>query len=137
MDHAEDDILISVEGRAALAKLNRPKALNSVTPAIISALEALFHRCAKNPHIYGVLLEAEGKAFSAGGDIRTLRSWIATDVPRADRFYAEEYQHNWSLECFRKPQIALMNGVTMGGGVGISIFGTHRIARRSNELCHA
>jgi enoyl-CoA hydratase len=128
MTEAEDDILISIQGRAAIARLNRPKALNSVNVAIVSALEAVCHRSMKDPHIYGIVLEAEGKAFSAGGDIRTLHQWMSSDLPRADRFYAEEYQHNWSLECFRKPHVALMNGITMGGGVGIGIFGTHRAA---------
>ena len=128
MDEAKNEIVSAIEGRAALVRLNRPKALNAVTLEMIHALEALYHACAKNPHIYGVVMEAEGKAFSAGGDIRTIRELIQSDLAQADRYYAEEYQHNWSLQCFRKPHVALMNGVTMGGGVGISIFGTHRVA---------
>lgn len=128
MDQAGNDIVIAMEGRAALVRLNRPKALNSVTLEMIRELEALYHRCAKDPHIYGIAMEAEGKAFSAGGDIRTIREWIQKDLAQADAFYAEEYQHNWSLQCLRKPHVALMNGIAMGGGVGISIFGTHRVA---------
>ncbi len=128
MDTAADGIIISTTGRAGLVRLDRPKALNAVTLEMIAALEAFYHRCAKDPNIYGIVMEAEGKAFSAGGDIRTIRDWIAGDLAQADRFYAEEYQHNWSLQCFRKPHVALMNGMTMGGGVGISNFGTHRVA---------
>jgi enoyl-CoA hydratase len=128
MQQAGNEIIIGIEGRAGIARLNRPRALNAVTPGIISELEALCHGCAKDPHIYGIVLEAEGKAFSAGGDIRSIREWIENDLAKADRFYAGEYQHNWSLQCFRKPHLALMNGVTMGGGVGISIYGTHRAA---------
>ncbi len=128
MNEAESGVVTSVEGRAALVRLNRPKALNAVTLEMIVALEALYHRCAKDPQIYGVVMEAEGKAFSAGGDIRTIRGLIQNDLAEADRYYALEYQHNWSLQCFRKPHVALMNGVAMGGGVGISIFGTHRAA---------
>ena len=128
MDQAGNNIIIGIEGRAAIAHLNRPKALNSVTAGMIAELEALLHRCAGDPNIYGIVMEAEGKAFSAGGDIRTIRDWIASDLATADRFYALEYQHNWSLQCFRKPHVALMNGVTMGGGAGISLFGTHRVA---------
>jgi enoyl-CoA hydratase len=131
MQEAGSEIVIGIEGRAGIARLNRPKALNAVTPGILSALEALCHLCAKDPHIYGIVLEAEGKAFSAGGDIRSIREWIKNDLAKADRFYAGEYQHNWSLQCFRKPHVALMNGVTMGGGVGISIYGTHRAAGES------
>jgi enoyl-CoA hydratase len=128
MERAFDGIIIALDGRAGLVQLNRPKALNAVTSEMIAGLEAFYHRCAKDPHIYGIVMEAAGKAFSAGGDIRTIRDWIQNDLPRADRFYAEEYQHNWSLQCFRKPHVALMNGVVMGGGVGISIYGTHRVA---------
>jgi enoyl-CoA hydratase len=128
MDEAGNEIVTAIENRAALVRLNRPKALNAVTLDMIHGLSALYHRCAKDPHIYGVVMEAEGKAFSAGGDIRTIRDWIQNDLAQADKFYAEEYQHNWLLQCFRKRHVALMNGVTMGGGVGISIFGTHRAA---------
>ncbi len=128
MQEAGNDIVTAIEGRAALVRLNRPKALNAVTLEMIHALEALCHACAKDLHIYGIVMEAEGKAFSAGGDIRTIRELIQNDLAQADRYYAEEYQHNWSLQCFRKRHVALMNGVAMGGGVGISIFGTHRVA---------
>jgi enoyl-CoA hydratase len=127
MDLAADGIVTKIEGRAGIARLNRPKALNSVTQGIVSALEELCQRCGKDPKIYGIVLEAEGKAFSAGGDLRTLRDWIATDLPLADKFYAEEYQHNWTLQNFRKAHVSLMNGVTMGGGVGVSLYGTHRV----------
>ncbi len=128
MEQAGNGIVIEIQGRAGLVRLDRPKALNAVTLEMIAALEAFYHRCAKDPHIYGVLMEAEGKAFSAGGDIRNIRELIASDLPQADRYYAGEYQHNWSLECFKKPHVALMNGVAMGGGVGVSIYGTHRAA---------
>jgi enoyl-CoA hydratase len=128
MSEASNEIVTTMEGRAAIVRLNRPKALNAVTLEMIHGLSALYHRCAKDPHIYGVVMEAEGKAFSAGGDIRTIHGLIQNDLARAGTFYAEEYQHNWLLQCFRKRHVALMNGVTMGGGVGISIFGTHRVA---------
>jgi enoyl-CoA hydratase len=128
MELAENGVIALKQGRAGLVRLNRPKALNAVTLEMIAALEAFYHACAKDPHIYGIVMEAEGKAFSAGGDIRTIREVIARDPAEADRYYALEYQHNWTLQCFRKPHIALQNGVTMGGGVGISLYGTHRVA---------
>jgi enoyl-CoA hydratase len=123
-----DEIITAVQGRAGLVRLTRPRALNAVTGRMITALESFYHACAKDPHIYGIVMEAEGKAFSAGGDIRSLRDWGLNNPSEAARFYAEEYQHNWTLQCFRKPHVALMNGITMGGGVGISIYGTHRLA---------
>src|SRR3974377_258805 len=123
-----DEILTAVQGRAGLVRLTRPKALNAVTWRMIAALEPFYHSCAKDPHVYGIVMEAEGKAFSAGGDIRALYDWGRNNPSEAGRFYADEYQHNWTLQCFRKPHVALMNGIAMGGGVGISIYGTHRIA---------
>jgi enoyl-CoA hydratase len=129
MDPAvHDEIITAVQGRAGLVRLTRPKAFNAVTWRMIAALELFYRSCAKDPHIYGIVMEAEGKAFSAGGDIRALYDWGRNNPSEAARFYAEEYQHNWTLQCFRKPHVALMNGVTMGGGVGISIYGTHRVA---------
>ncbi len=128
MDQALNDIVTTIEGRAAIVRLNRPKALNAVTLEMIRTLEALYHRYARDPHVYAIVMEAEGKAFSAGGDIRTIRDWIQNDLPQADRFYAVEYQHNWTFQCLKKRHVALMNGIAMGGGVGISIYGTHRAA---------
>ncbi len=128
MDQPANEVICAEEGRAGLVRLNRPKALNAVTIVMIRDLEAFYHRAAKNPHVYGIVMEAEGKAFCAGGDIRVIRDWGANSPEDAERFFAEEYQHNWTLECFRKPHIALMNGVAMGGGIGISLYGTHRVA---------
>jgi len=125
---SEDAVVCVEEGRAGLARLNRPKALNALSLAMIERLESFLHGCAKNPHIYGVVLEAEGKAFCAGGDIRVIRDLAANAPEEADRFYAIEYQHNWTLECFRKPHVALIDGAVMGGGVGVSLYGTHRVA---------
>ena len=128
MDEVENGIVACAEGRAVLIRLNRPQALNALTSDMIRTLSALYLRYGKDPHVYGFAMEAEGKAFCAGGDIRTIRELIRSDLAAADRLYAEEYQHNWLLQCLRKPHVALMNGVTMGGGVGICIYGTHRVA---------
>jgi enoyl-CoA hydratase len=123
-----DEITCEEQGRAGLVRLTRPKELNALTLDMIRALEAFKHRCAKNPHIYGIVQEAEGKGFCAGGDIRLIRKLAQGQPEEADRYYAVEYQHNWTLQCFRKPHISLMNGITMGGGAGISLYGTHRVA---------
>ncbi len=128
MDEAPNEITCQEQGRAGVVRLTRVKDLNALTLGMIRALEAFKHACAKNPHIYGIVQEAEGKGFCAGGDIRLIRNLVEDRPAEADRYYAEEYQHNWTLQCFRKPHVSLMNGVTMGGGVGISLYGTHRVA---------
>ncbi|WKW51331.1 enoyl-CoA hydratase/isomerase family protein [Rhodomicrobium lacus] len=124
----EQGVACVVEGRAGLARLNRPKALNALTPAMIERLDTFLNACAANLHIYGMVLEAEGKAFCAGGDIRAIRDMAASAPEEANRFYAAEYRYNWSLACFPKPHVALIDGPVMGGGVGVSLYGSHRVA---------
>lgn len=126
---AGPEVIVAEQGRAGLVKLNRPKALNAMTLGMIQALERFYHRCAKAPHIYGIVLEGEGRAFCAGGDIRSIYDH-GREGPHDGllRLYAEEYQHNWTLECFTKPSVALINGIVMGGGVGVCLYGTHRVA---------
>ena len=68
------------------------------------------------------------KAFSAGGDVRELVRWGREDRARAQRAFAEEYALNWLHECFSKPTISLIDGPVMGSGVGITLYGTHRVA---------
>ncbi len=121
MTEPSPEVVVQENGRAGVVTLNRPRALNAVTLGMVRALESFYHRCAKNPHIYGIVISGEGKAFSAGGDIRALYEWARTEPEAAARYYAEEYQHNWTLECFRKPHVALIDGIVMGGGI-------HRVA---------
>lgn len=128
MEPNGSEIILTEDGRAGLVRLNRPKALNAVTLGMIRELEKFYLRIAKTPKIYGVVMEAEGKAFSAGGDIRAIYETGRTRPEEVAQYYAEEYQHNWTLDRLMKPHIALINGVVMGGGVGISIYGTHRVA---------
>ncbi|WP_088348679.1 MULTISPECIES: enoyl-CoA hydratase/isomerase family protein [Rhodomicrobium] len=123
------DIIIREEGRAGFLTLNRPKALNALTHAMIRTLEAQRLKWAGTARIYGVILDAvPGRAFCGGGDIRATNDVVDTDFDAVAQFFRDEYQHNWTLECFTKPNVALVDGIVMGGGVGISIYGTHRVA---------
>ena len=131
MDEAPNEITCKEQGRAGVVRLTRVKELNALTLGMIRALEAFKHACAKNPHIYGIVQEAEGKGFCAGGDIRLIRDPGPGPAGGGGPLLCREYQHNWTLQCFRKPHVSLMNGITMGGGVGISLYGTHRVAGES------
>ncbi len=115
MDETPNELICAERGRAGLVRLNRPKAVNALTPRDDQGLEAFTHACARNPHIYGIVMEAEGKGFCAGGDIRVIRDWSQNSPKEADRYYIEEYQHNWTLQCFRKPHVALINGSIQRG----------------------
>jgi enoyl-CoA hydratase len=123
------DIIFREEGRAAFITLNRGQALNALTHDMISSMNRRYLKWAAAPRVYGVVLEsASDRAFCVGGDIRTLIETAANEPEKAHAFFRDEYQHNWTLECFTKPNVALIDGAVMGGGVGISIYGTHRVA---------
>lgn len=122
-------VFLRTEGRAGLLTLNNPAMLNALTHDILGKFREAYLEWASTPRIYGVVLDAvPGRAFCSGGDIRGMAQKVKTDLPGAEQFFRDEYQHNWTLECFTKPNVALINGIIMGGGAGISRFGTHRVA---------
>ncbi len=125
----QDDILIREEGRAGFLTLNRQKTLNALTGEMINRVEAHYLKWASTARIYGIVLDAvPGRAFCGGGDIRAAVADLDRDFNAVTQFFRDEYQHNWTLECFTKPNVSLVNGIVMGGGVGISMYGTHRVA---------
>jgi enoyl-CoA hydratase len=124
------DILFERRGAAGIVTLNRPKALNAVSHAMVLAFHAQLKEWADDPAITRVVITAAGeRAFSAGGDIRALY-----DLGKAGRqaealqFWRDEYPLNAAIKNFRKPYVALIDGIVMGGGVGISVHGSHRVA---------
>ena len=125
-----DEILFERRGAAGLVTLNRPQALNAVTHGMARALRAQLDRWADDAAITRVVITAAGeRAFSAGGDIRAL-----TDLGRAGKhdemlqFWRDEYPLNTAIKNYRKPYVALIDGIVMGGGVGVSVHGSHRVA---------
>ena len=126
------DIEFEERGTLGLVTLNRPDALNALTHAMALALEAQLARWAAAPEIAVVAIRGAGdKAFCAGGDIRAL--WEAGRPGGANgranfAFYADEYRLNAAIRRYPKPYVALMDGVVMGGGVGVSIHAARRIA---------
>ncbi|GAB3131476.1 enoyl-CoA hydratase/isomerase family protein [Novispirillum itersonii] len=125
-----DEILSSVTNGVARVTLNRPKALNALTLDGVRAMDPLLRRLAADHAVSVVVVEGAGeKAFCAGGDIR--RMWEANragDVAYLRAFFGEEYRLNRLIKVYGKPYVALMDGVTMGGGVGLSVHGSHRVA---------
>jgi len=127
---AGDDIIFERRGAAGLVTLNRPKALNAVTHAMVRALRAQLDAWADDPAITRVVITAAGeRAFSAGGDIRALADLgKAGHYDEALQFWRDEYPLNAAIKRFRKPYVALIDGIVMGGGVGVSVHGSHRVA---------
>ena len=125
-----DDILFERRGAAGLITLNRPQALNAVTHDMVRAMRAQLDAWGNDLAITRVVIQAAGeRAFSAGGDIRALY-----DLGKAGRhdealqFWRDEYPLNVAIKNFRKPYVALIDGLVMGGGVGVSVHGSHRVA---------
>jgi enoyl-CoA hydratase len=124
------EILFERRGTAGIATLNRPQALNAVTLGMVRAFTRQLAEWRDDPSITRVILTAAGgRAFSAGGDIRALY-----DAGRSGRhgdmlaFYGEEYVLNTIIKTYPKPYVALIDGIVMGGGVGLSVHGSHRVA---------
>jgi enoyl-CoA hydratase len=116
-------------GASTVLTLQRPDALNALTTAMRQVVAEALSNAARDPDVYVVILKAAvGKAFCAGGDLRELVQLVATDMDAAQRSLAQEYALNWRLECFAKPHVALIDGLVVGSGVGLSLYGTHRVA---------
>jgi len=117
------------EGRAGRIRLNRPKALNALDAEMVALMRAALAQFEADPAVHLVLVDAPERGFCAGGDIRTLRAGaMAGDVDAVAAFFAEEYRLNLAIANFSKPYVTLIDGVCMGGGIGISVHGSHRIA---------
>ena len=127
-DH-EPEVLVSVEGAVGRLTLNRPKALGALTTGMVATMTAALLAWRENDAVRAVLIDHAGdRGFCAGGDIRFLAESAAEGGVAACRFFFTEYQLNHLLFVYDKPVIAIMDGITMGGGVGISMPARYRIA---------
>ncbi|MGV8995898.1 MAG: enoyl-CoA hydratase/isomerase family protein [Parvibaculaceae bacterium] len=125
----EPEVLFSRDGVAGIITLNRPKVLNALTFGMVRAIHPQLIAWAADDNVKVVIIEAAGeKAFCAGGDIRALHDWGKAGDRNVIDFYREEYRLNTYIKNYPKPYIALMGGIDMGGGVGISVNGSHRVA---------
>ncbi|MGB0571301.1 MAG: enoyl-CoA hydratase/isomerase family protein [Alphaproteobacteria bacterium] len=122
----EPEVLLEQRGRIGLITLNKPRALNALSLAMIHAIEPQLKAWATDDGVDAVVIQGAGeKAFCAGGDIRDLYEGRGTGF--GPTYYAAEYQLNVLIHTYPKTYIALMDGVTMGGGVGMSVHGSHRV----------
>ena len=130
-----DDVLISVEGGVGRIRLNRPKAIHALTTDMCDAMSAALLGWIDDPAVEVVLIDhAEGRGFCAGGDVVMLARSGNEDGEQAKRFFFAEYRLNHLLFTYPKPTIAIMDGITMGGGVGISQPCDFRIATENTRL---
>ncbi len=124
-----DDILFDRTGDWGVVTLNRPKALNALTRDMVNAMHAQLFEWAALNAVKAVLVKGAGdRAFCAGGDIRWLADNARTDPAGASEFFRDEYVNNALIYHYPKPYVTLIDGVVMGGGVGISVHGDFRVA---------
>ena len=130
------DINIRVNQCAGRITLQRPNALNAITYEMCVAIEQALIAWREDDTVDLVIIDALGdKAFCAGGDIAKLyKTGKAGDFEFGQRFWADEYRLNYLISEYPKPYVALMQGFTMGGGVGISCHGSNRIVCESSQI---
>ena len=128
----EDDILFGREGGVATVTLNRPAALNAFTLAMYRRFDPMLRQWADDPGVHAVLVRgAAGRAFCAGGDIRAIYEagmGIAGDPALPAEFFRDEYRAIRRVHRYPKPYIAVIDGITMGGGAGVAVNGRYCIA---------
>src|SRR5690348_6325192 len=130
-----EDVLISVESGVGRIRLNRPKAIHALTTAMCEVMSEALLKWRSDPDVQAVLIDhAEGRGFCAGGDVVMLARSGNTDAEEAKRFFFAEYRLNHLLFTYPKTTIAIMDGITMGGGVGISLPCDLRIATENTRL---
>lgn len=124
-----DDVLFERRDALGLITLNRAKALNALSHAMVKAIASQLEAWIADAEIKAVAIKSTSeKAFSAGGDIRELLPLGQNKDPRFIDFYVDEYRLNRMIATSPKPYIAFIDGIVMGGGAGVSINGSHRIA---------
>jgi enoyl-CoA hydratase len=122
-------IVVTTQGRVGHILMNRPKALNALDLAMVRAIQAALDGWRDDASIHAVVIEgAGGRAFCAGGDIRAMRTHaLAGELDAVEVFFAEEYGLNATIAAYPKPYVALIDGICMGGGIGVSVHGQVRV----------
>ena len=134
-----NDVLCEVRGQVGFITLNRPQALNALTLSMIRALTICLQSWRDDARIQAVALRGSNKAgpfgaFCAGGDIRFFHQALLSGDPAPEDFFTEEYTLNHLIHSFPKPFLAFMDGVVMGGGMGLSQGASHRLVTSRSKL---
>src|SRR5947209_4649067 len=133
-----EDILFGREGGVATITLNRPQALNAFTLGMYRALAPMLRRWEADPESHVVLIRGAGeRAFCAGGDVRAIYEagrGISGERDLTAAFFREEYELIRRIHRFPKPYVAIIDGITMGGGAGVSVNGAYRVATERTLL---
>ncbi|EON12942.1 enoyl-CoA hydratase/isomerase family protein [Pandoraea sp. SD6-2] len=132
---AQDEVLFEVVNGLGVITLNRPRALNAITHGMVRAMWAQLNAWAQDPAVRAVLIEGAGeKAFCAGGDVRALYESRVNHANEHQAFFIDEYRLDYLIHRYPKPYIALLDGIVMGGGMGVAQGAALRIATDRTRL---
>jgi len=135
MQTAQPEVIVERDGAIGRLRLNRPRALNSLNAVMIRAIDEALTEFERDPSIAAVLVTGEGeRGLCAGGDIRMIYESGRERPEEGTQFWREEFVVNSRISAYPKPYIAVMDGIVMGGGVGISAHGSHRIVTERTRL---
>ncbi len=130
-----DEVLFRVEGHAGIISLNKPGTIHALTLAMVHAMTAMLLKWKKSRSVKAIIIEhAEGRGFCAGGDISWLRDAAIEGKGRGRQFFHDEYQLDHLLFTYPKPVISFIDGIVMGGGVGIALPARFRIATENTRF---
>jgi len=131
----EPDLIARREGAAGVIRLNRPKAINAVTLEMFREIDKALDAFESDPAVAVILLEGAGdRGLCAGGDIRALYDSARAGGDLGKILWREEYILNARIAAFGKPYVALMDGIVMGGGVGLAAHASHRVVTERTRL---
>ncbi|WVT75798.1 enoyl-CoA hydratase/isomerase family protein (plasmid) [Sinorhizobium chiapasense] len=135
MDMQAPEVIVERQGAIGRIRLNRTRALNSLNVPMIRLIAAALTEFGTDPAVAAVLVTGEGeRGLCAGGDIRMIYESGRERPAEGAQFWREEFIVNSRISGYRKPYIAIMDGIVMGGGVGISAHGSHRIVTERTRL---
>ena len=130
-----DEVLTSVDGGVGLITLNRPKAINSLNQPMVDALSAILTRWEADDAVRSVVLSGAGdRGLCAGGDVVAVYHSARADGAEARRFWRDEYLLDGQVGRFAKPYVSLMDGIVMGGGVGVSAHANTRVVTETSKI---
>ncbi|MFC8511144.1 enoyl-CoA hydratase/isomerase family protein [Streptomyces sp. NPDC057131] len=134
-DPVEPDVLVHTEGRAGFLTLNRPRAINALTHAMVRTLDAALTAWEHDPAVETVVIRGAGeRGLCAGGDIRAIHDDARAGGTATVAFWRDEYRLNARIARYPKPYVAFMDGIVMGGGVGVSAHGSVRIVTERSRI---
>jgi enoyl-CoA hydratase len=130
-----EDVLVTVDRGIGLITLNRPKAINSLTHPMVTAISQVLTDWRDDDAVRAVVLTGAGeRGLCAGGDIVEVYNSARGDHREASTFWRDEYRMNAYIARYPKPYVSLMDGIVMGGGVGVSAHGSHRVVTDTTKM---